>query len=152
MDSKKLRSANVVLCLLIVFTLVFIWGNSAMSRDASSTVSNTFLQKVNLVLGFIGLTLKDDFMLRKAAHFLEFALLGGEVFLLFYLNISSPHKPFILVGAISFSVAMIDELIQFFSGRHSSFMDVILDFTGAVFGVAVITVLKKHINKSSGSS
>ena len=73
---KRIR---LCICLLIV-NLAFIWGNSLMTAEISSAISDWARQTVNLVLSIFPSaneeSLKGDGVLRKIAHFTEFASLG----------------------------------------------------------------------------
>ena len=70
------RRRNFVITVFIVLTLAFIWGNSLLSKDESDGLSRWILQHI-----FNGRFLFDDFdagnhILRKCAHFTEFAFLA----------------------------------------------------------------------------
>ena len=85
MGNRK-RCWNTVLTVLLVSTLCFIWGNSLLDREESSDLSQGILAQLAPLIEGLGLDTQDDHWLRKLAHFLEFALLGGELILLFYVN------------------------------------------------------------------
>ena len=72
---KRLR-----LCIaLIVCNVLFIWGNSALPAQISGAISSFVRDIVSLLLG--GGSGSDasfgDGILRKIAHFMEFACLGA---------------------------------------------------------------------------
>ncbi len=81
-DSKK-----KLIYILIALTLTFIWGHSMIPADLSTEESSYF---VNLINGLLSPFLSSmgivfsvtDHMVRKTAHFMEYALLGGEICLL----------------------------------------------------------------------
>lgn len=126
-----------ILTILILLNLALIWGNSMMNALDSEAVSGG-------VLAFIGrfipvlLTDAGHTLLRKAAHFSEFALLG----LLFCGRhaLVRQEVPFHLMG-FGLAVACIDETIQIFTpGRASSLIDVWIDTSGFALGLAIIFV------------
>ena len=143
MRVKTRRLFCRILILLIVLTLCFIWGNSLQSRETSGDISNSLLEIVNGLLGCIGLELKDDHLLRKFAHFFEFAVLGAELYLLALLRQVKQTQSLIYLVALGacLSVAITDETIQYFVGRACRGTDVMLDFCGSLFGVLLLRFL-----------
>ena len=73
--------------------------------------------------------------LRKAAHAIEFFLLGIELTALSFI-IKKRFTPQLLWNILSsaLTIAVIDEAIQMLSDRGPSVKDVLLDFVGAVIG------------------
>lgn len=139
------RRAQIV---LLILTLLFIWGHSMMPADTSSSESGAILELIRSVLGW---DLSDHFI-RKTAHFTEFALLGAQLYLLLKSGTwAGAVRP---VGA-GFTAAFLDETIQLFSpGRAGRISDVWLDTAGVVFGAAaawVIVALKRRKKASSPS-
>ena len=64
---------RITICgLLIGLNLALIWGNSAMTGDDSQAMSDWVLK----LLAFLPEGELGVFLVRKAAHFSEFALLG----------------------------------------------------------------------------
>lgn len=138
MSGESKRFLSLILLLLIALTLAFIWGNSMLDRESSAQVSGGLLEWLGPVLDFIGIQTEDDHWLRKLAHFCEFALLGFELCLLFILRDKAGKSAFFAALAASFFVAAVDEGIQFFSGRYAHILDVLLDFSGALSGAALL--------------
>lgn len=158
-----MKPLRILLIICIVATLAFIWGHSIASRETSSAESGKVKGIIDGILvdisgnSQIGISEK---IIRKAAHFFEYAVLGAEVtlfLLLFYhdRNLTFPQKfPFRIFfqsGLFSLCVAAIDETIQFFSGRYPSVFDVLLDFAGAVFAGCIVIVSYKMIGKRRDS-
>ena len=89
------------------------------------------------------------YVVRKAAHFSEYALLGIFMALLFA-SLNGRRRFFLPEGACLVA-ALIDEGIQLFSeGRGSSLRDVCIDFSGATLGVLVallILTIAIHIGR-----
>lgn len=138
-----------LLTTLICLNLALIWGNSLMTGADSGALSGG-------VLAFVGrffpvlLTEAGHTLLRKAAHFSEFALLG--------LLYGGRHRlvrmevPCHLMG-FGLAVACIDETIQIFTpGRASSLVDVWIDASGFALGLAVCILIHifttKHLKEN----
>ena len=80
-DRKKIRR---ILAVLILLTIVFIWGHSLMSREDSSKESDWVRQLLTPVLELlVGEGNVTEHLVRKLAHFCEYALLGLELLLFF---------------------------------------------------------------------
>lgn len=132
-----MKNRKSVCCILIALNLALIWGNSALPGDASTELSDGFLAllvKILPVLARIG-----PLVIRKLAHFTEFACLGLLLAWFFRLmgqrgfhRFSSPALPGMLA-------ACVDETIQIFvPGRGSSLMDVWIDFGGVCVGILLL--------------
>ena len=139
---KKNQSAKKILNWLIVFTLAFIWGNSLLGREASSSESSAVMELITPLLEvFVGRGNVTEHLVRKLAHFSEFALLGAEVMLRFLLM----EKPFRRAGLLAAShglfAAFADETIQIFSGRGPMVQDMWIDFAGVIGGILFSSVV-----------
>lgn len=141
-NKKKKR---IILLILLVLILSFIWINSMLSKETSKAFSDFILHLLfqSERTGNTG----EGFPIRKIAHFLEFAVLGADVFLLFDENDS---KKRILQSIIFCAVcASIDESIQIFSHRGNSILDVMLDTCGSVFGILISQIIILFLNKKN---
>lgn len=133
-----------VLTGLIVLNLIFIWGNSAMPGDASSEVSGGILECLTGVFPFLAADWAHN-LIRKLAHFSEFALLG--VLVGWRYRLEKERIPPVLACA-GLVVACVDETIQIFSpGRGSSLLDVWLDTAGFAAGLAMLVLVTMLWNK-----
>ena len=141
----------IALILSIALTLFFIFSNSLKSPGQSMEESNNATDKIEEVVPpetTIGAFLST--YLRKIAHFLEFALLGYEIFLVVYIYLGAKAVWIVtslLLGALT---AMLDETLQIASGRGSSVLDVWIDASGYFFStlVAILaTVVIRRLRK-----
>lgn len=133
------------LCIaLILLNLALIWGNSLLPGEQSEEVSGWFIQ----FLSFFPNPELAHTLIRKAAHFTEFAALG---------LLTGWHRRLdgktIAIACIGFGLAAacIDETIQLFvSGRASSLLDVWLDTAGFSTGLGLMAVgyNKKHLEET----
>ena len=120
------------------------------NREESTELSMGLLDKLKPLLSVFGIEPEDDHVLRKLAHFGEFALLGLELALYVLLNWGRTLGAFITVAMFSFAAAAVDETIQLFSGRACQFSDVLLDFSGsicAILGIWFISLILSKANK-----
>ncbi len=138
------RRKTLIVCIAI--SLWFIWLHSMIPREQSHAESSFVLQAVNSVIGRIfGFTITEH-IVRKAAHFTEYAVLGSELTLLALWD-QKRWKALFVFGA-GLLTACLDETIQLFSGRGSQVSDVVLDVSGVMVAcVAVFTVncLRNHL-------
>lgn len=134
------------LCItLLALNLIFIWGNSLLPGSVSGAVSQ-WLRDLLATL-FPGGSADPNAghgLLRKLAHFTEFACLGA----LFAWLFGMLRKQAIFALLCGFAAASIDETIQrFVPGRGPSFWDVLIDTSGVLTGIIFLflghTVSKK---------
>jgi VanZ family protein len=136
-----------ILSILILLNLALIWGNSMLTGLSSEAVSGGILALLGRFLPVL-LTEAGHTLLRKAAHFSEFALLG-----LLYCGrhrLVKGETPVHLMG-FGLAVACIDETIQIFTpGRASSLIDVWIDASGFALGLLLIVIFHTISNKIKG--
>ena len=131
---KKIRFWAI----MIICNILFIWGNSLLPGSVSGAISKFVSYVVyQVILGWPASEGGGHGLLRKVAHFTEFACLG--VFtcrFLFWLK-----KPQVLALVGAFLVACCDETIQrFVPDRGPSFRDVLIDTSGAALGMILLFV------------
>ena len=140
MDRKRIAGV------LIALNLAFIWGNSMRTGTASQDMSEGVLDWLELFLHL------GDFapgilhhLLRKAAHFTEFACLGA--LLAWYSLLREEKHNIALPALLGMAAALVDETIQLFTpDRGPSLSDVWLDTAGAVAGIMLL-LLGHHLIK-----
>ncbi len=135
---------------LLVLNLLFIWGNSLLPGSVSGAISGWIRDLLAQL--FPGKPSDPDSghgLLRKLAHFTEFACLGA----LFTWLFAMLRKPVAIALLCGFGAAGIDELIQrFVPNRGPSFLDVLIDTAGVLVGILFLfagnTVRKKQWRRS----
>ncbi len=143
-----MKKQRTVLLSAIILTLAFIWGNSLLSREQSSGESAWVLQLVTPLLElFAGKGNVTEHLVRKLAHFTEFALLGLELLFWFSQKRGKKKEALLLAMAHGLFAALTDETIQLFSGRGSQVQDVWLDFAGVTAGALTALLLTLLIRK-----
>ncbi len=144
--SKKTKI--IILCVLLVLTLAFIWGNSLLPASESEKLSDTVKEVLEQVLPedfFQGDGSDDGNLIRKLAHFTEFTLLGMELTLLLWEILQYSVTTSLLAGLLA---AVTDETIQIFiEGRGSSVRDVWIDFGGVALGTLLIFILRRFLKR-----
>lgn len=144
----------------ILTVLTFLWVGvifsfSLQTGEVSGDMSSSILQKMISwaaveVFEEIGpiTQIQWDFLhliLRKCAHFTEFAILGMlSTFTLFQTKVA--RKAVLAIG-FCLAIASMDEMLQLFvDGRVGSVMDVLIDVAGAGVGVLAVIIGKKEKN------
>ena len=121
---------------LLVCNLVFIWGNSLLPGEISGAFSSwvkSLLAPIFPILGQEGSS--GGFLLRKLAHFTEFAALGAWLSWLFGMLAKGILFPFIWGAA----AACVDETIQMFvPDRGPGIRDVLIDCGGVLTGMILL--------------
>jgi len=139
----KKTNFRLRLCItLLVLNLIFIWGNSLLPGE----VSGAFSRWVKELLGIApGDPHTGHGLLRKLAHFTEFACLG---LCLQWLH-GMLKKPVWRSLVCGFCTACLDETIQMFvPDRGPAIKDVLIDTAGVLLGamllwICIILKLKK---------
>lgn len=147
---KRTKLRLTLCCILTALVLAFIWGNSAMPGEASGDLSGWVGEIFSLFLPFLT-TETGLHLLRKAAHFSEFAALGMSFGWLFAMVMAKKQWKRLLPLGCGAAAACVDECIQIFSpGRYSSIVDVCIDCSGVLTGclilwlcIAILTKIKK---------
>ncbi len=133
-----------------VCMIAFIWGNSLVPGEGSSSMSLGVLSAVRSALDALSIPSfwVTNFLIRKTAHFSEYALLGILVAQALDPDGGAWRRRLIVIGAVLVLVPSIDEGIQLFvDGRSGQVTDVLLDCCGAATGVLVRTLaahLRRH--------
>ena len=131
-------------CTLIALNLLFIWGNSCLPASASGAISGKISDFLAALLGGApSASQGGHHILRKLAHFSEFALLG--IWLSWLLGMLGKPMPeaFLIPVLLGLLCACCDETIQLFvDGRASSLIDVWIDTGGALLGTLAVDSIK----------
>lgn len=144
----KRKKSRILLTVLIGLNLAFIWGNSAMTGAQSGDMSGSILAVVAEIFPvFAGEN--GHFLLRKLAHFSEFACLG---LLTPARKLAGGERIRLSLTGFGLAVACIDETIQLYvPARASSLIDVWIDTAGFVTG-SILLLLGHNIYKACNQS
>ncbi len=131
-----------IFVILTVLCIGFIWINSSFDAVESSGLSGAivvFIEKL------IHIRINET-VIRKMAHFTEFAGLGVLLTCDFILWNADIKKNWHNIAFLGLLTAVVDETIQLFpKGRSSSLVDVWIDFAGVCCAVIVIGLLHKRV-------
>ncbi len=134
---------------LLALNIAFIWGNSLLPGDMSGALS-AWVGRLLAVFGDDGALQEGHGLLRKLAHFSEFACLG----VLLCLHGAAFGKKPRLALLCGFLIACTDELIQcFVPERGPAVRDVAIDTAGITVGIILylaghtIYRNKKHLEE-----
>ena len=154
-----IRTHKFFLPALLIFQMLFIFIMSSFGHTSSDAQSNIFVDFIAQNFPHVRHGLENNlislntliFLVRKTAHFTEYAILGS----LFFLNLkswqrskSSTSMNILLSLIFSFLYACTDELHQIFiPGRSAQFRDVLIDTLGASFGILITYLTIKLFTK-----
>ena len=140
-SAKRLRLCRC----FIVLLLCFIWGNSLLPGSVSGAISDWVRDLLSRIFpGEVPGVTTGGGLLRKIAHFTEFAALGASLGWLSGMLRKSKLRP-LLYG---FGAACVDETIQVFvPGRGPSLKDVGIDTCGVIVGMILLTFGHHLIHK-----
>lgn len=142
---RKSRKRLRLCATLIVCDLIFIWGNSLLPGEVSGALSQWVKDLLSSFFPGNGPETQGSGLLRKIAHFTEFACLGA---LLAWLFAMVRGRSGVMPVVLAFAAACIDETIQcFVPDRGPSLWDVGLDTCGAAAGIFLLTA-GIHIRKN----
>ena len=154
MQGSKRNIMALILVLITAFVTGFILFNSFLNFSSSHQLSGAVMKwlfgaKTNQK-GFA-----NDYYLRKAAHIIEYAALGCAAMGLTIFCHRQFNKNIIWFSCTGVAlIAIIDEVVQSFSNRTASGLDVLLDLCGVIIGfgliLAVTSILKilKNLSKN----
>ena len=175
-----IRTHKFFLPALLVFQTLFIFTMSSFGHTSSDAQSNLFVDFIAQNFPHVRHGLENNlislstliFLVRKTAHFTEYAILGS----LFFLNLrnwlklnnplteksklqttktfakKAPLDPLKYTLAmsvlLSFLYACTDEIHQIFvPGRSAQFRDILIDTLGASIGTIITYLIIKLFNK-----
>ncbi len=140
--------------LLVLACMCVIFSASSASATESSETSQSLIRKI---LELTGLEI-SSFVIRKMAHFCEFALLSALLSNAIFATFEKRKSAF-CAFIITSLYGVTDEIHQIFSdGRACQIRDVLIDSAGALLGAIcgyiLILLYKKHIErkKNNGNS
>ena len=168
MDKSKNTNKifSLIMTVIILLTVAIIWGHSFMTPEMSTEESNFVKEIVEAVVQSVSHNeafVIPEVIIRKSAHFFEYAVFGLELAILITINKSIPadDKKRSLIKRIlsiyptafilSLFIGAVDETIQYFTGRYSSIWDVLLDLSGASFSIGIFLLLRSLIRKKRKS-
>lgn len=122
-----------------ILVTIFIFSNSLQDAASSTQQSDVFVDAVVNTVKDVGIDVKRsgvEHIVRKCAHFVEFAIQGLFITLCFDVPFK---KRLYRVLPAGFLTACTDEFIQLFSnGRAAMLQDIFIDTAGCLAGFLAI--------------
>lgn len=131
-----------ILLIITICIAAFIFLQSAIPGNESQAESDSIFVIFDNILNFLHIpNFFDEGSIRKLAHFVEFSFWGfflsatvhsysgfkGQIFKILFFLLALPVS---------------DEFLQSFSaGRSSQIKDVLIDFSGGIFGFVCLSIL-----------
>ena len=141
---KRLRICTA----LLICNLAFIWGNSLLPGEISGALSNWLKGVLSALMGSSGGG-GGGGLLRKFAHFTEFACLGMCLTWRMGMLGKTPFRA-VLLGV---SAACVDETIQrFVPDRGPSIFDVGIDSCGVLTGMTLLLIGHYFVKRKNGGN
>ena len=132
-----MKKRKALCCALIALNLALIWGNSTLPGGVSMELSDGFLALLSQ--GLPALAVIGSILIRKLAHFSEFACLGLLLGWLFHGEAERGFRGFAAPALVGTLAACVDETIQrYVPGRESSLIDVWIDIGGVCTGILLL--------------
>ena len=144
------KRMTLCICLLIV-CLAFIWGNSLTNGEDSGNLSGGIMAWINafLRLDAAGAD-KLHWLIRKGAHFTEFACLGLLLTWLFGMMGEKKGHLFCMPLLFGMMAACADETIQVFTpDRGPSPIDIWIDTCGVAAGIMILILGYHYVCKKN---
>lgn len=136
----KYERKTLIVKYLVIMAVLIIIGTTYYFSAQPASVSK--LQSGRILNIFVALGLENITMhfIRKLAHFMLFSILGMAFTLFFSFRFTS-IKLFVSSYFASIAIAIFDEIHQsFVPGRGPQVKDVMLDATGALGGIMIMTI------------
>lgn len=130
-----------------VAMVLFIWCNSLVPGTQSGGLSLGVVDMLRAALDALGIPSAwvTNFVVRKAAHFTEYAVLGVLFAQAFDLHRGAGARTIAAVCLVLVFVPSLDETIQLFvPGRSGQLSDVMLDCCGAATGAFLTAMFRSR--------
>lgn len=149
----RTRGRRLVAAAALVVWVCVIWGNSLVPGAGSSRVSSLVVDVLGPFLSSLGLAdpAAQTFLVRKCAHFLEYAVLGVLCVWCARAWGLPGRRALAFVALVCAAVPLADEGIQLHvPGRSGSLSDVGLDVCGAATGSLVSWLVSRSRQGGAG--
>lgn len=138
--NKSLKHQFIItltFAILNILLIAFIFIHSLTPADISQEESGAVTDWLSYIFPF---ELSEN-LVRKLAHFIEFSALGISVSLTVFSYCRSILGGVFFKLFVCLATAVCDEAIQLnVSGRSGQVTDILLDFSGCLFGLLITTI------------
>ena len=151
--SRRLLTARIILTVLTAAAVIALFYNSSLSADESTEQSSPLTSSINMILSSIGLpVVLTEHVVRKLAHFTEYAVMGALLSVTVYLYRLDVKKMLLTALPIGAVIPVCDELIQMASpGRSCQVTDMLIDFGGVLSAALVVALIVGLRKKAAGA-
>lgn len=151
MNKSKRITAAVIFWILTAAAMFMIFRFSCDDGDESAEISENLL---SVIVAYIGKFISHN-VLRKIAHFCEFAALGFFAVGAFRYTLKSSRFYYPLILCVCYAVS--DEIHQYFvPGRACRIFDVFIDSCGSLCGIGLfcltILIILKILQKKAAKN
>jgi VanZ family protein len=147
---KRTKKRMILSTALLIAMLTFIWGNSLTNGEDSGNLSGSIMEWINAFLRLDESGAESlHHLIRKMAHFTEFACLG--LLLTWQFGMMGEKKGHLICMPLfcGMAAACVDETIQVFTpDRGPSLIDVWIDTAGVTAGIALLLIGHLYIRKT----
>lgn len=156
MNRNKKPVARIIMTVLCVVVIGAIFFNSSLDAADSTEMSSPLVDGINRFFASIHLDVSvTEKAVRKAAHFLEYVLLGMLLAVTTYLYVFKRKTVFVMSLSLGCAVAVCDEVIQLFpKGRSCEITDMLIDSAGILTAVLIVQMIlflkERHKGKKEG--
>lgn len=143
------RIKKIILWTIVIAYTLWIFHNSAQTGKVSANLSQTLSYRIYDYLQFLHFMPFKLFhtLIRKFAHFSEYALLGILVSTVSSHTIEERQQKLVIILWMIL-VPILDEGIQCFTpGRSAELRDCLIDMCGYGFGFLITYLIKKRKTK-----
>ncbi len=134
--------------ILIIVWIAVIWGHSMQPATVSEGESGRFLEVINKIIPAITNDDNGMYIVRKAAHFTEYMILGILLSIRFSMEFKGIVQRLSNPALTGLAIAFIDETIQLFvEGRSGQISDMWIDFGGAILGILITLAIINNRGK-----
>lgn len=140
-DNKRIIITRIILLILILIWVFLVYSFSNQSGTESSGISRMVAE---FLFDTEELITKAEPIIRKIAHFSEYAVGGTLFYSLFSTYDFTKKKKTLISLGLGIWYAALDEIHQLFiPGRSGNIVDVVIDSFGVLFGIIFIRVIFK---------
>ncbi|MCI1665008.1 MAG: VanZ family protein [Atopobiaceae bacterium] len=152
--THRVSPVRAIAFVALLAWVAFIWGHSLVPGEASNTESYGWVAMLSSTFTSwgVGDARTMNLIVRKTAHFLEYAALGILLVMAWRPRWRHPSATAVAAVLMGVAVPCVDETIQrFVPNRSGQLTDVLLDVCGMVFGLLVATGVRALVRRVRSS-
>lgn len=153
---NKNKFVNILLSVVFISIWIIIIYNfssqtSTDSNSLSQQISNFIIKLDIAIFKHSDLSIRSvNYFVRKFAHFSAYMILSFSISYMISKLIENSRYIFLISISISSLYAFLDEFHQLFvPGRSGEFRDVLIDFSGALIGIALFFIISSAFKRQS---